>query len=271
MDPIEANKIVYAKIARQYSTIEPHYFSENQRKVKSRIMEIRKKTGPRLLDIGCGTGFIINLAKDIYDEIHGIDVSIEMLQMVDTSGGNIRLHNIEAENLPFENEYFDVVTAYAVLHHFKDYKKVLKEAFKVLNKNGVLYIDLEPNKKYFDLVSRYKNSTDEKYPEIVRKEIRSVCHSKDKIEEEYGIDGNIANIAEYTKHVYGGIDAEEFKKTIQKIGFSNCEVVYDWYPGQGNVIHQQSEKDAEIIDNYLHGILPFSQYLYKYLCFIVVK
>jgi ubiquinone/menaquinone biosynthesis C-methylase UbiE len=271
MNAIDANKIAYTKVAKLYNETEPHFFPENQSKVKVVLKEIRGRSGPKLLDIGCGTGFIINLAKDLFDEIHGIDISVDMLSRVDTSGGNITLHNMEAEKLSFDKDYFDVVTAYAVLHHLKNYEMVLQQAFNVLKKKGCFYIDLEPNKKYFELVARYKDTKDADYSEVVKKEIRSVCHASEKAKEDYGIDGEIFELAEYTKSVYGGIDAAEFEKTAKKIGFGDCEVVFNWYPGQGKVLHQQSEKEAKIIDNYLRETLPFSQCLYKYLRFILIK
>jgi len=99
MKPIDANKIVYAKAAEKYDDLEPHFFPENQIKVKNILKDVRQKSGPKLLDIGCGTGFIINLAKDLFSEIHGVDISIEMLNQVDTSSGNITLHNMEVEIL----------------------------------------------------------------------------------------------------------------------------------------------------------------------------
>jgi len=271
MDVIEANKIISAKAADSYDKLEPHFSSENKIKVKKILKNIRQKSGSKLLDLGCGTGFIINLAKDLFDEIHGIDISDEMLKKVDTSSSNIILYNCMVEKLPFENEYFDVVSAYAVLHHLENYEKALYEAFRVLKKNGYLYIGLEPNKNYFDLVAKYKEQKDSNYSEIVKKEILSICYAKEKIEKDYGIDGDIFNLSEYTKSFYSGFDAKEFQKIIKKIGFNKCEVFYEWYPGQGRILHQQSESDALIIDNYLQKLMPFSKCFYKYLKFIIIK
>ncbi len=271
MDPIEANKIVYAKAAASYDETEPHFFTENKSKVKKILQQIRLQSGPKLLDVGCGTGFIINLAKDLFDEIHGVDISPEMLGRVDCSTGNIKLYKSEAENLIFEAEYFDVVTAYAFLHHLENYEKVIKQVFRVLKKNGIFYIDLEPNKKYCDLVSNYKNYHNSQNSEVVKNEIRTICYADKKVEETYGIDGNIFNMSEYTRSVFGGINADDFLKIVKKIGFSDCKVFYEWYPGQGKIIHQQSEKDAEIIDHYLREIFPFSECLFKYLRFIITK
>ncbi|MBE3092245.1 MAG: class I SAM-dependent methyltransferase [Actinobacteria bacterium] len=271
MNAIEANKIVYTKAAEDYNKIEPHFFPENQFKVKEILKTIRKKSGPKLLDIGCGTGFIINLAKDLFDEIHGIDISEEMLNKVDISTGNIFLHKGMVEKLPFEKEYFDVVTSYAVLHHLENYELVLKEVYNVLKRGGYFYIDLEPNKFYIDMVTKYKDSKDQNYSESVKKEIRSICYANEKIEEDYGINGDIFNLSEFTRSVYGGIDSDDFEKKVNKIGFNSCNIIYDWFPAQGKVLHQQSKEDVTIIDNYLREMMPFSKCFYKYLRIILIK
>jgi ubiquinone/menaquinone biosynthesis C-methylase UbiE len=271
MNAIEANKIVYAKAAENYDKIEPHFFPENQLKVKEILKSIRQKSGPKLLDIGCGTGFIINLAKDLYDEIHGIDISEEMLNKVDVSTGNIFLHKGMVENLPFEKDIFDVISAYAVLHHLENYEKVLFEAYRVLKMNGYFYIDLEPNKCYIDVVTKYKDVKNRDYSESVKKEIRSICYANEKVEEDYGINGEIFNLSEYTRSIHGGIDSEEFEKIAKKIGFSSCNIIYDWFPAQGKVLHQQSQENVTIIDNYLREMIPFSKCLYKYLRIILIK
>ena len=51
------------------------------------------QAGENILDVGCGTGFIINLSKDLFDELHGVDATQAMLDKVDLSSGNIILHN----------------------------------------------------------------------------------------------------------------------------------------------------------------------------------
>lgn len=270
MNPAEANKIVYAKIAEFYDRAEPHFRPENKKVVKKILKCLRRRTGPRLLDIGCGTGFIIRLAKSFFSEIHGIDISPAMLARIKRSRG-VTLHTGDIQKLPFRNGFFDLVTAYAVLHHLRDYKGVLREVYRVLKRNGHFYIDLEPNKKYTDLVSSYRRVLKRPASAIVAKEIRSLFQAERKAEEDYGIDGKIAKLAEYTKTRRGGIDPEKFKKDAEKIGFRDCQIIFNWYPGQGQVLHLQSASTASLIDRYLRDVLPWSQSLYKYLRIFLKK
>ena len=84
--------------------------------MRGNLLRIADRVGTgRLLDVGCGAGFVIELLADTFDEIHGIDPTRAMLDQVDASAGNITLHEGIAESLPFEDGTFDLVTAYSVL------------------------------------------------------------------------------------------------------------------------------------------------------------
>ena len=51
-------------------------------RVRARLQDLRAEFGGRLLDIGCGTGFIIDLAADQFDDVRGIDLTPAMLARV---------------------------------------------------------------------------------------------------------------------------------------------------------------------------------------------
>ncbi len=89
-----------------------------------------------ILDIGCGTipFFLINSE---FNEKYGIDPAIR----ISTSDDNIFLENFDIEKndtLPFDNEFFDVVTMLAVFEHIEPDRlvMVLKEIKRVLKKEG---------------------------------------------------------------------------------------------------------------------------------------
>lgn len=271
MKAVEANIIVFDKVAKTYNQTEPHFFSENQEKVRKILQGLRKDTGGKLLDLGCGTGFIINLAKDLFDEIHGVDVSTGMLSEIDTSSAEITLHNQDASILPFEDNYFDAITSYAFIHHLDNYEIVLKEAYRVLKPDGIVYIDLEPNRRYVTHSEQYKNIEFSNYSQIAQREIKAICAIDDRVEKTYDINKDIFNASEYIRSELGGIDGDEFKKSTFALGFKGCEVIYSWYPGQGKVIHKQSFEEAEIINSYLQEMLPLSSNMFKYLRFMLRK
>lgn len=271
---IAANIEVHSKMAATYDTQEPHFRPENREKVRRKLQLLRKATGPKLLDIGCGTGFIINMAHDLFAEVHGVDVTQAMLDRVDISPGNITLHNGAVEALPFENASFDAISAYAFIHHVRDYRVVLAEALRVLKPGGVMYIDLEPNRLFWSaMVDLEKRPADEVagYSAIVKREIQSVLHTDERVEEEFGVASETFNNAEYTKSVLGGIDPFEFRQCCLELGAKACDVRFEWYLGQGAVMHGKSFQTATEVDAYLRDALPLSASFFKYLEFNITR
>jgi len=272
-DIMRANIEVHTRMVEQYNS-EPHFRPENQAKVRGVLEGLAASTGGgRLLDVGCGTGFVLNLARDLFKEIHGVDVTPAMLAKVDTSSGNITLHNQPAESLPFAANTFDAVTSYAFLHHLEDYTKVLREVHRVLRPGGVLYVDLEPNREFWRLMTELerRERAGERFSDIVQREIRAVLHTDEQVSRDFGIDEETFNKAEYTKAVLGGIDAQLFAGQCRDLGFSECQVVPQWFLGQGAVMHGQSFASAATIEEYLVRVQPLSLGLFKYLRFLVRK
>lgn len=92
----------------------------------------------KCLDVGCGTGLSSIAVVDICESVIGIDASKEMLANA-TRHPKIKYQQASAENLPFENNYFDLITAGLAMHWF-DQPSFLKEAERVLISGGWLVI-----------------------------------------------------------------------------------------------------------------------------------
>jgi len=268
---VAANIEVHSKMAGTYDELEPHFRPENQAKVRKVLEALRQRApGGKLLDLGCGTGFIIHLARDLFSEIHGVDVTQAMLDRVELSPGNIKLHNAPAETLPFADATFDVVSSYAFIHHTEDYWKVLAEASRVLKPGGLCYVDLEPNKQFWDHVGRL-SSDDPKLSPLVQKARASVTETDQQVERDFGIPAETFRQAEFTKAILGGLDAGEIVRRSTELGFKSVEVRREWYLGQAEVMHGRSFEEAARIEEYLRSIAPLSDHLFKYLQFVFVK
>lgn len=263
---IDANIEVHTRMAASYNSSEPHFRPENQAKVHQRLAEVRNRApGGRMLDLGCGTGFLIRLADDLFDEIHGVDITQAMLDEVDVTSGRVFVRRSIAETVPFDDASFDVVTAYSFIHHTADYSLVLKEAFRVLKPGGMLYIDLEPNKRFWIAIDEVAGRQITDLSPIVQREVDSVLHTDEQVERDYGIPQETFRQAEFTKAILGGIDPDELHAACVDAGFTECSVRPDWFLGQGAVMHGQSFEAADTVDEYLRQLGPLGMPLYKYL------
>lgn len=269
-ETLAANIAVHSRLADAYDSTEPHFRPENQAKVRSRLEALRKSVpGGRLIDIGCGTGFIIHLAADLFDEVHGIDITTAMMAKVRKDLKNVTLHECSAENLKFADGYFDAATAYSFIDHLDDPGAVLKEAARVLKPGGVFYMDLIPNRLFWVALQNLASTT-EPLSDIVTRELKMVTANAEIVERDFGIDSKTFIAAEPGKKL-GGIEPFEFRETALRAGFSKCEIHFDWFLGQGAVMHQQSFEEAGAVDRYLKRASPLANHLYKYLYFVATR
>ena len=273
---LEANIVVHAHLAEagEYNK-SPHFYPENQAKVREvlreLVQELPSKSGTRLLDFGCGTGFIINLVHDLVDQVDGIDITQAMMDKVDLSPGNITLTLGEAENTPFPEGMFDMATAYSFMDHLLDYRAFLREAYRILKPGGILYIGLNPNRAFIQALSQLVQKGSTVSSPQVLKEIEGALHNSDVYAESFGIEGEMLTRAEPGKSFDRGFDADEVTQAAERIGFSEFRVHHDWFFSEGVVLHGQSEADARCVDNYLRMLLPHTSMLYKYLRFVGKK
>jgi len=104
------------------------------------VYEWDQHTGERLLDIGCGTGFVVELYAKGGAKVFGIDIanrSVELTQKrVQILGLRADIRQANAEDLPFDDNYFDIVTSYGVLHHTPNTHIAIQEVFRVLKPGG---------------------------------------------------------------------------------------------------------------------------------------
>lgn len=99
-------------------------------------------SGKRILDVGCGTGFISRSLVGKND-VYGVDISAEYLARAASYGIETKQWDIR-KGLPFEYGSFDIVLVTEVLEHIFDTDALLSEIGRVLKVNGVLFLTV-PN------------------------------------------------------------------------------------------------------------------------------
>jgi len=88
--------------------------------------------GERILDIGCGTGRHLEMFLGMGLDATGLDPSPHMLGVAGKRlGHRVELHQGVAEDLPFEDNSFDIATLVTSLEFVDDVDKALEEACRV--------------------------------------------------------------------------------------------------------------------------------------------
>ncbi|MFW6143683.1 MAG: class I SAM-dependent methyltransferase [Patescibacteria group bacterium] len=126
----------------------------------------QKKSGIEILDIGCGTGQILQMLSQ-FGKAVGIDKDKKAIYFCQKRGLDT-VKQGRAEQLPFEENQFDLITVLDVLEHIKEDKKTLKEIVRVLKPKGKALITV-PAAKY--LWSSHDEALDHKR-RYNRKEIK---------------------------------------------------------------------------------------------------
>ena len=116
------------------------------RRRHANIEALDPRPGARLLDVGCGTGYMLaELAGAVGAGGHaaGVDLSDDMLAAArDHCAGapNVSIRKAGAEDLPFEDGAFDGAVSVQVFEYMDDMSPALRECRRVLKSGGRLVI-----------------------------------------------------------------------------------------------------------------------------------
>jgi SAM-dependent methyltransferase len=104
----------------------------------------------RVLDAGCGSGFGSAELALSAAQVTGVDIASEAVTLSAGSYLMPRLRFVVAScgAMPFPAHVFDLVVAFEVIEHLPDYRALLKEAARVVTRQG-LFIVSSPNKMYY--------------------------------------------------------------------------------------------------------------------------
>jgi 2-polyprenyl-6-hydroxyphenyl methylase/3-demethylubiquinone-9 3-methyltransferase len=95
----------------------------------------------RVLDVGCGAGFLSNDIALRGREVTGIDIAADALAVAHAhdASGRVRYVGGDALALPFEGGSFDAVCAMDLLEHVENPDRVIAEASRVLAPGGLFF------------------------------------------------------------------------------------------------------------------------------------
>ena len=115
------------------------------------LKHLNIKSDDIVLDIGCGGGMNINRMAEKAKKVYGVDYSMESVKLskqvnerfinekrVEIQEGNVK-------SLPFEDDAFDIVTAFETVYFWPDIEKCFGEVKRVLKPGGIFLIGMESN------------------------------------------------------------------------------------------------------------------------------
>lgn len=99
--------------------------------------------GDRVLDVGFGLGYGLNLLSIKAREVVGVDVDVKVYQhaLDFLVGRNPKLTGVtlyDGYHLPFDDNSFDIVTSVDAIEHVEDYDRLLKDMFRVARRGVYL-------------------------------------------------------------------------------------------------------------------------------------
>lgn len=115
---------------------------------KALLFQADIKPGQRVLDLGCGTGTLAILAKQLQPdaEIVGIDGDAQVLRLAEDKAGrrsvDVQFDQGLVTALPYPREDFSRILSSFLFHHLSSNAKsqALQESFRVLERGGELHL-----------------------------------------------------------------------------------------------------------------------------------
>lgn len=91
----------------------------------------------RVLDLGCGLGCMGKLKPDSAIEVFGLDIDEGAVARA-AQYEKAQVWNLETQQLPFDNDYFDAILAKDILEHLQSPWTLVTEIYRTLRPDGIV-------------------------------------------------------------------------------------------------------------------------------------
>jgi ubiquinone/menaquinone biosynthesis C-methylase UbiE len=133
---------------RRAQTYDHGWLGRFHRDVADRVASITVALAPtpcQVLDIGCGTGYLLRALAEGWpraEAFKGIDASLSMIEVAQAASNDARIEFCQgqAEHLPYQDRMFDLVVSTTSFDHWHDQSAGLAECRRVLAANGTLVL-----------------------------------------------------------------------------------------------------------------------------------
>lgn len=144
-NPLAASAIPHPRGSREYFEYYDRLREANESlEFSYRLHEYRDFRGGKVLDVGCGNGYVLSHFAREGAEVYGVDLTDAAVALCRKRFEYLGLHGDfrqgNAEALPFPDATFDCVTSMGVLHHTPDTAAAVAEVYRVLRPGGRLIV-----------------------------------------------------------------------------------------------------------------------------------
>ena len=151
---------------------DPLLWLMRENRFKSDLVEQSQMSdGMRVLDVGCGTGTLAIMTKQVHPEaeVFGIDADSKILEIARAKAAkasvDLTLDQGMADQLPYADSSFDRVLSSLFLHHLTtdNKRRTFREVFRVLRPGGRFdVVDFGPPRTFYSrLVARFTANNEE--------------------------------------------------------------------------------------------------------------
>jgi ubiquinone/menaquinone biosynthesis C-methylase UbiE len=220
---LEENRRVHALENKLYLSRHPEQTNFFQNSIAEKTLDqicCDLDTNAKILDLGCGTGYLfLRFLRRGFD-VTGLDLSSEMIQVLKNSvseseknRAHLAVGDVE-EFFKKNQEEFDLVVFSAVLHHLFDYEMVLKKACRRLKAGTKIMIFFEPLKQSVATSIRYALHRGLSWIDEKSYRLEMGMRNIPLLEDEY-------HHSDYQRQ-FGGIDPEGIEKVLTE---ENCSIL----------------------------------------------
>ena len=150
---LKDNRAYYDEFARWYERERHHGYHAFLDEMAADLVRPYAE-GKRVLEVGCGTGLVLERVAAFTTEASGIDISHGMLRQSRRRG--LRAAQATATALPFADGCFDTVYSFKVLAHVRDIDLALREMARVTRPGGHLVLEFYNRDSLRWLIKRVK-------------------------------------------------------------------------------------------------------------------
>lgn len=125
--------------------------------IQKKVYEFDRFRNKKVLDVGCGNGWVLSGYAKGGAMVTGCDITVKAIEItqkrfsLEKIKGSLLIAN--AEDLPFKDNSFFLVTSFGVLHHTPNTTKAIEEIYRVVQKGGIIKLMFyHKNSVYYRMV-----------------------------------------------------------------------------------------------------------------------